>query len=62
MSVEEKRRQLIDKLQEFLFRTSCIHLDMGGDHRYALSLKSHRLLTELYCELNELRRMEREDE
>lgn len=36
----------IDILRRLMRSISLIHLDMGGKHRYALSFKSHRILTE----------------
>ena len=34
-------------LNELLYTIKLIHLDMGGNHRYMLSAKSHKLISEI---------------
>jgi hypothetical protein len=45
-----KDREYLKKLMNTI---SQIHLDMGGNHKYALSHKSHKLITEIQYYLYE---------
>lgn len=59
MKLKEK---ILNKTKELMYTISTIHLDMGGNHRYSLSHKSHRLITELNILLYELYQEEQEEE
>jgi len=40
-------------LHKLNFNIRTVHLDMGGNHKYALSAKAHKVITEIKLYLSE---------
>ncbi len=47
-----KDTEILDLLDELLYSITTINLDMGGDHRYALSHKSHSIIAKIKYKAN----------
>ena len=59
--METLEKQIIEKTKELMNTISTVNLDMGGNHRYSLNHKSHKLITELNALLYEEYRREYEN-
>lgn len=39
-------------LEELMFHITCVHLDMGGKHKYSLTIKAHDIISEIKFKLS----------
>lgn len=38
-------------LEELMLHVTCVHLDMGGNHKYSLTMKAHKVIQEIKYKL-----------